>query len=330
MVARITYESPNGDSTIDLIFTSGDLAEDRLSCQPYGTEHGSDHVDISTAFALYQPEQCHRQRKVFKSADWNRIRNAMARAMGSPPARIGDDEIEEQSTRLSGMVQNILDQHVPTSRPSPYAKRWWTLGLTRLRQDYTQARNRWRSVRRTGGNDRELYMLAKEAKKRFHDTVKRQKRCHWDEFLQNTDNIWKAGKYLQPDGAGGFHHIAGLTVEDRLVENHQQISEVLMEEFFDSRTGTTHQQGAPAAEITQLPWELLTMHEVKEAVFRAQPHKAPGLDDIPAMVWKELWPILGRWIFLLFEASLRTASIPQAWRQAKIIPLRKPDKPDYP
>ena len=85
----------------------------------------------------------------------------------------------------------------------------------------------------------------------------------------------------------------------------------------------------PLAESTQLPWEPLTIHEVKEAVFRAQPHKAPGLDDIPAIVWKELWPIIGRWVFLLFEASLRTGAIPQAWRQAKIIPLRKPDKPDY-
>ena len=126
----ITYESPNGDSTIDLILPSGDLGEDRLSCQPYDTEHGSDHVAISTAFALDLVERYHRPRNVFKSADWNRIRNLMALVMGNPPARIGDDEIEAQSTRLSGMIQNILDQDVPTSRPSPYAKRWWTLDLT--------------------------------------------------------------------------------------------------------------------------------------------------------------------------------------------------------
>ena len=283
---------------------------------------------ISTAFALDLSEVCHPPRKMFKSADWKRIRDAMAREMGSPPARIGDEEIEEHSTRLTGMVQNILDRHVPTSQPSPYAKRWWTLDLTRLRQDYTQTRNRWRSVRRMGGSDRELQILTKEAKKRFHDTVKRQKRCHWDEFLHNTDNICKAAKYLQPDGAGGFHHIPGLTVEDHLVDSNQQISQVLLEEFFNSRTGPTDQPVVPFAKSTQLPWEPLTMHEVKEAVFRAQPQKAPGLDDVPAIVWKELWTILGRWIFLLFEASLRTGLIPQVCRQAKIIPLRKPDKPD--
>ena len=325
----ITYEGPHGNSTINLIFTSGSLAEDRLSCKTHGTEHGSDHVAISTVFALDLPELCHRPRKVFKSADWRRIRDVMSKAIGTPPACIGDEEIKEQSTRLSDIVHNILDHHVPTSQPSPYAKRWWTLDLTKLRQDYTHMRNRWRSVRRTGGNDRELHLLANEAKKRFHDTVKREKRYHWDEFLQNTDNIWKAARYLQPDGTGGFHHIAGLTADNRTVENNQQISQVLMEEFFDSRMGTTNNHGFTPVETTQLPWEPLTMHEVREAVFRAQPYKAPGLDDIPAIVWKELWPIIGRWIFLLFEASLRTGAIPQAWKQAKIIPLRKADKPDY-
>jgi hypothetical protein len=46
----------------------------------------------------------------------------------------------------------------------------------------------------------------------------------------------------------------------------------------------------------------LTMHEVEDAGFRAQPLKFPSLDEISAIVWKELWPALGRWIFLLFEA----------------------------
>jgi len=31
----------------------------------------------------------------------------------------------------------------------------------------------------------------------------------------------------------------------------------------------------------------------------------------------------------MFEASLRASYTPQAWKTAKIIPLRKPDKPDY-
>ena len=325
----VTYESSLGKSTIDLIFTDGALAEDRLTCGPYETEHGSDHVAISTTFAIDFPQHAPRPRKVFRSADWTRIRAVMAQEVGNPPDRVGDDEVEEQSIRLSQLVQRVLDQHVPISRPSPYVRRWWSLDLTRLRQDYTHARNRYRSVRRTGADDEGLKRLTTEAKKRFHDTVKRQKRCHWDEFLHNSDNIWKAARYLQPEGASGFQPITRLTVQDRTVEENQTISQLLLEEFFGTQAPITTPDERSMVEYTQLPWEPLTIHEAKEAIFRAQSFKAAGLDDIPAIVWKELWPVLGRWIFLLFEASLRTGFIPRAWKQAKIIALRKSDKPDY-
>jgi hypothetical protein len=45
----ITYESPNGDSTIDLTLASTSLAEDRIQCGIYPSEHGSDHRAIQTA-----------------------------------------------------------------------------------------------------------------------------------------------------------------------------------------------------------------------------------------------------------------------------------------
>lgn len=54
----ITYESSNRNSTIDLVFTSsGALAEDRLTCEPHDTEHGSDHIAISTGVELKMERQ---------------------------------------------------------------------------------------------------------------------------------------------------------------------------------------------------------------------------------------------------------------------------------
>ena len=105
---------------------------------------------------------------------------------------------------------------------------------------------------------------------------------------------------------------------------------VLLREFFDGRTPiNVHPEETTTVSLPVLPWQPLTKREVKDAVFRAKPLKAPGRDGIPAMMWKELWPVVGQWIYLLFEASLRTAVIPQAWRQAKILPFRKPGKADY-
>ena len=54
----------------------------------------------------------------------------------------------------------------------------------------------------------------------------------------------------------------------------------------------------------------LILEEVRRAVLGAQPHKAPGEDGIPAIAWRELWPVVGRYIFRLFKASLRASYVP--------------------
>ena len=48
----ITYEGARGESTIDLVLSSEELADDRLACHLYEVDHGSDHRAISTNFAI--------------------------------------------------------------------------------------------------------------------------------------------------------------------------------------------------------------------------------------------------------------------------------------
>ena len=54
----------------------------------------------------------------------------------------------------------------------------------------------------------------------------------------------------------------------------------------------------------------LTLDEVRDIVFQAQPFKAPRPEEIPTVAWKELWSVVGPWIHLLFTASLLCNGIP--------------------
>ncbi|KAM6505284.1 hypothetical protein FSOLCH5_15485 [Fusarium solani] len=73
----------------------------------------------------------------------------------------------------------------------------------------------------------------------------------------------------------------------------------------------------------------LTMGEVEEKVMEAKAWKAPGQDGLPAMVWKQLWPVVKERVLHLFRTSLDDGQLPDQWRTAKIIPLKKPGKDDY-
>ena len=73
----------------------------------------------------------------------------------------------------------------------------------------------------------------------------------------------------------------------------------------------------------------ITIEEIRRKVFTTKPWKAPGRDGIPAAVWHQLWPVISKEILDLFKASLNEGYLPTQWREAKIIPLKKPGKSNY-
>ena len=62
-------------------------------------------------------------------------------------------------------------------------------------------------MRRQGREDAELRNTALRAKRLFHRTIRRHRKLHWDEFLSDSDNIWKAAKYLNPQASSSFARI---------------------------------------------------------------------------------------------------------------------------
>ncbi len=73
----------------------------------------------------------------------------------------------------------------------------------------------------------------------------------------------------------------------------------------------------------------LSVEEVEQRVFAVKSWKAPGEDGLPAIVWKQVWPVVKDRVLLLFQTSLDSSCLPIQWRHAKIILLKKPGKEDY-
>ena len=59
------------------------------------------------------------------------------------------------------------------------------------------------SHRRIGIISHSLEQRAREAAKEYHDAIRRQKKAHWQEFLQDDVNIWQAARFLGPRDSPG-------------------------------------------------------------------------------------------------------------------------------
>jgi hypothetical protein len=166
-----TWQNATHATTIDLMLASQELASDVLKCKIHDTEHGSDHRAIETSFDVDVPEHTTQPRLLFKNAPWNAIRERVAHALqGRPP----DGDVQRQTDRLMRVVVDAVSSLTPKAKPTPYAKRWWTRDLTKLRQVYTYWRNRARTQRRGGEALPALEQQARAAAKEYHDAIHKQ------------------------------------------------------------------------------------------------------------------------------------------------------------
>lgn len=324
----ITFVSDAGRrSTIDLMLATPGLTSELAKCSVREHEYGSDHRAIQTSFWMDVDRQENQGRLLFKNAPWDKKMEVVEQRK---EAGFPTEDANVMSSRLTSWVNKALEKHCPRVKPSPYMKRWWNEDLTALRRSYTYWRNRACAMRRQGREDVELRSTATRAKRLFHRTIRRHRKLHWEAFLDDSDNIWKAAKYLDSQGGSSFVRVPPIQKADRegeFMTKNQEIGKELLRTFFPTPP-PCEQEDEPVT-YNQLPWEPITKDEVKTAVFRASPDKAPGRDWILARVWRELWPILGDKITTLFARSIVTSKMPRDWKIVKIVPLQKPKRKDY-
>ncbi|KAM4067345.1 endonuclease-reverse transcriptase domain-containing protein [Hirsutella rhossiliensis] len=285
-----TWQGPDKESTIDLVLASAELADEVISCVIHPTEHGSDHRAIQTTFDIQVPERTFPQRLLLRNAPWVAIAARVEDELRPLPWTVG---VQTQADQLMRVVTKVLHDLTPRAQPPPYAKRWWTKDLTRLRRTYTYWRNQARAQRRVGQSRPDLEQRAKEAAKEYHDNVRSQKKTHWDDFVTDESNIWKALKYLKSGMEMVDDRVPPLRRADgSITEGKGEQAEELLCTFFPP---------LPAR---------IEPEEIEEKVMAAKSWKAPGEDGLPAIVWKKLWHVVKH-----------RERIYKAWRMGRVLSL---------
>ncbi|KAI3033203.1 hypothetical protein CBS76997_11321 [Aspergillus niger] len=326
-----SLNKPGTTSVLDLTLTN-DMTR-LIKCQLYHDHYGSDHRGTYSEWSL-QPEQTRKPkpRRAYDRADWARVGQTIMRSI-NPQLRIQSErDLDQAVNHLIQTTITALDQHVPVQALCPYSKRWFTADLKIQQVEVNQTRRRWQDSCATLGSNhpttKAMFAEMRERRRKWTRAIEKAKTSHWREFLDKAGegHLWKAATYMRPRYA--YTSIPAIKVGTEEVTDNQRKAETFLDSFFPKMAEPEVEvESNPTEE--ELPWEPITEQEIYRSLRAAKGTTAPGRDGIPTLVWKHLWMYLKETITTVFTKSVDLGYYPRQWKQARIVVLRKPGKPDY-
>ncbi|KAJ5667630.1 hypothetical protein N7507_003494 [Penicillium longicatenatum] len=350
-------------TTIDLTLASRSLQERMISCEVSMETHAdSDHLPIRTELDVETQEMEETRRRNWKAMEVEKFTDFMSanllgkRWMHLPGKGAGGEE-DVQPRQIDDVVEHLVDniqqgvqQSTPWARPSAWAKPGWTPECSHIIKETRQSFRRWKTARKRHQSNIEnehLYDTCLDLHEEYRTnrnkkgkTIKKALRDGYRSWIQDTikagpRGLWRVSKWARNrDQSGGGSIIPSLQKFDgSLAEIDEQKAELLRDTFFSKppeadlsdiqQQSQTQSQSHPFN--NQISFPSITEQEIRDAIHRTPPDKAPGPDGIPNRVWKILLQNDNfiRILTSIFNACVRTGYNPRYFQQSITVALRK-------
>ena len=137
--------------------------------------------------------------------------------------------------------------------------------------------------------------------------------------------IWQVKKYITNVLIPAFIP----TLDTNMATNEEKIS-TLRKTFFPKPPPADLKDIRRAKYLEEVTYEhQVTIRQIRNAVGKLAPEKAPGPDEIANIVIKKTLPLIEQHLQALMQASIDLGHFPKPFKQTNTVVLRKPGKPDY-
>lgn len=313
---RPTYLGSNGTgTTIDLVLAQGPIASLVQKCQVLDPEtvsydHGSDHYPILTELIALPRAQRAKWQPDWKNAKWEAVNDNLQGQVGNLPSRIANAEaLDNYLHQLLLLLCRTVDRQVPQRSQIPYAKAWLDQERVRpLMTEVNRAKRRLAAEKKANSPMTRIESASrnwKAARAHMRARIQMLKRRHWHVFLDKIDNttVWKALQYTK-----GMRESTVLPPLDgpdgEIADTPQLQAELLFNTFFPQQALEVNPPATAVSQSNEVVNLLgITEREIHAALLRMLPNKAPGPDGIPTVLYQKTWPVLGRILTKLYQAS---------------------------
>ena len=97
----------------------------------------TDHMPIIMVMEIETERAMQVEKHNFRMTDWVEFRKLLSAALSTyreVEELTSEEELLEQINELDSAIKAVIKEQVPAYKGSPYAKRWWTINLTKMKK----------------------------------------------------------------------------------------------------------------------------------------------------------------------------------------------------
>jgi hypothetical protein len=331
---KATFNSPLGESHIDLTFCSDTLQKFINNWKIEDLETLSDHnyisFNITSKISIYNSEKPVKK-YCSKKADWDLFEKTFVEIH---ELNINIDSIKN-GNEIDLYVKNLTDSiHEACNRSMPLKKNfshsipWWNKTLDEKRKNVNKLRKIYQKCKILSERLVKKYQYYSE-KKDYQNLITKSKIESWEKFCTQ-EQTWGMPYKLISKKLKIKTPISFLRKENNtLTKNPSETMSYLLNNLIpdDRKFNETDEQKSIRDEIyneieteNDLPF---SKAELENVLFSQNLKSAPGIDNIPAILTQKVFQIIPEEILKFFNLCLTLNYFPKQWKIASLIVLLK-------
>ena len=325
-----TYSEANKGTVIDITIVNEKAIEmwDIDDWRVDTSESDSDHRYITFSSGRIIPKQDFSRN--LKKANWEIFRGALEKT--SWPNVLADSNIDELAELFHDKIREALDLACPL-RPTMNRKpnKWWTKELEKLRSKVRLLRDN----RNLNNIWQEKY---KNARAEYKTRIWEAKRKSWQDFCSNSESSKDLSNLMKVLGGKTDRVMSLLNHEGEESCNPEEAVDILLKTHFpemvdwgEIRTTEPERRETAKDNLTDKSGidEFITLEKVIAALKTFGNLKAPGPDELRAIILKNLDTGAVKFLTEIYKLSILSCKIPARWKEMKVVFIPKPGKEDY-
>ena len=157
--------------------------------------------------------------------------------------------------------------------------------------------------------------------------IQRRKREWADQYIAST-NIWEVAAWRH--GRKTANIPALRDEEGNMHYDHHEMADMLADRFFAPDRGPIPTRFEDDPQIrAERTHEEFNKEELERLLKETSNSSAPGSSGIGWLLVKRAWPVIEEVLTSVYNACIALGHHPSRWKEATVVVIPKPDKPDY-